>query len=133
MKRSVLIERVQKNLTYELFDAGRDGDIKAAIEALERGLEEGAEVNGKTKDGRTLLQEACFHGHTGVARLLILRGANPRTKDKNGLTALDYIMGMDCSYDREKVMETLVERYPEYADKMQNVVTPTEQRSCNAV
>lgn len=121
MSRRVLFERAQRNLAYELFDAGRDGDIKAAMEALERGLEEGADINGKTKDGRTLLQEACFNGHSGVARLLILRGANPRVKDQSGLTAVDYIMGMDCVYDREKVTETLVEKYPEYADRLPKV------------
>lgn len=118
MRRSALYERAQKTLIYELFDAGRDGDIKAAKEALERGLEEGADINGRTKEGRTLLQEACLQGHAGVARLLLWRGASPHVKDNNGLTTPEYIMGMDCAYDRERVMETLVEKYPEYADKL---------------
>lgn len=118
MSRRILFERAQRNLTYELFDAGRDGDIKAAAEALDRGLEDGADINGRTKDGRTLLQEACYHGHAGVARLLIWRGASPHVKDSNGLTTTEYIMGMDCVYDRERVMKTLVEKYPEYEDKL---------------
>lgn len=118
MRNSELMVRAQKNLSYELFDAGRDGNLNAAREALERGLEEGARIDGRDKDGRTPLQAACLHGHIDVARLLLENGASPVAKDKDGLTTLEYIAGLECGYDRDKILEALVECYPEYADKM---------------
>jgi len=132
MSRGILFERAQRDLTYALFKAGKEGSIKAAMQALKKGLEDGADINGRTKDGRTLLQEACYHGHAGVARLLIWRGASPHVKDSSGLTTTEYIMGMDCVYDRERVMETLVEKYPEYEDKLHDTAS-VNQRCCNAV
>ena len=112
MTKTELLKRAQKNLAYQLFDAGRDGDVEAAIRAIEEGLEEGADINGKNEDGRTPLHIACAHGHVNVVRLLLESGADPNARDNGGETPFDHAARLECAYDRDEVTGILLGGFP---------------------
>lgn len=57
---------------------------------LEVLLDNGADVNMTSSDGRTALMQAALHGATGSAILLLSRGADPSLRDTSGRTALDF-------------------------------------------
>ena len=48
------------------------------------------EVNAKDSIGATPLHSAAVYAHLPVVRLLLAQGANPRSADANGLTALEW-------------------------------------------
>jgi len=52
-------------------------------------LDNGANVNGKSKDGQTALVAAAYEGHAATVKLLLLRGADPSVQWE-GLTALEW-------------------------------------------
>jgi ankyrin repeat protein len=56
--------------------------IKALVEG-------GAQVEGSSFDGRTALMMAAMFNRVEVVDYLIGKGADPRAKDANGITALD--------------------------------------------
>ena len=68
-----------------LLDAANDGNIKA----VKQHLAAGADVNAKSKFGRTPLHHAAYFGHKEVAELLIAEGADVNAKDDDGATPLD--------------------------------------------
>ncbi|HOW55229.1 MAG TPA: ankyrin repeat domain-containing protein [Syntrophorhabdaceae bacterium] len=120
MTKTELLKRAQKNLAYRLFDAGRDGDVEAATRAIDEGLEEGADINGKNEDGRTPLHTACAHGHVNVVRLLLERGADPNARDNSGETPFDHAVRLECAYDRDEVTSILLECFPGVARQSKN-------------
>ena len=61
----------------EFFAAARKGDT-AAVKVL---LDNGVDVNAKTRYGATALSYACDKGHIEVVKLLIDRGADVNSKD----------------------------------------------------
>jgi ankyrin repeat protein len=78
-----------------LFDAAGTGNI----EAVKQHLAAGADVNAKSKFGRTPLHWATAEGHKEVVELFIAKGADVNVKADAGDTPLDW-----------------AEDYPEIAD-----------------
>jgi outer membrane protein assembly factor BamB len=60
-----------------LWQAARSGDL----EAVQRELDAGVDVNSPTAYQSTALSFACDRGHLQVVELLLSRGANPNVKD----------------------------------------------------
>ena len=56
------------------------------LEAVDWLLQNGAAVNGRTKDGGTPLHAAAFLGRVEVAKLLLQHGADTEAKNNNGVT-----------------------------------------------
>ena len=56
------------------------------LETVDWLLQNGAAVNGRTKDGGTPLHAAAFLGRVEVAKLLLQHGADPEVKNNNGDT-----------------------------------------------
>ncbi|MFO7957174.1 MAG: ankyrin repeat domain-containing protein [Candidatus Brocadiia bacterium] len=76
-------------------DAARAGWNRELREALE----EGADVNGRLKDGSTPLLLAARFGHNSAVSLLLERGADVTAADDEGKTAIVYLV--EHSGDRE--------------------------------
>ena len=62
------------------------------IEVVEQHLAAGADVNAKSKTGRTPLHNAATQGHKEIAELLIEKGADLNAKDNDDGTPLDWAM-----------------------------------------
>jgi hypothetical protein len=73
----VAVTAAAQEKNEEFFAAARKGDI-AAVKAL---LDQGVEVNSKTRYGATALSYACDKGHVELVRFLIERGADVNMKD----------------------------------------------------
>eukprot|EP00798_Chlamydomonas_sp_ICE-L_P021508 gene21508-biopygen30221 len=100
-----------------LLESSRDGDVNAAVSALELGadvdcrdldaplhraarnghlecikalLDRGAEVNIKCNVGSTPLHSAAFYGRVECTRALLERGAEVNTQDNNGNAPLHF-------------------------------------------
>ena len=67
-----------------LFQAVKDINIEATKQAIA----DGADVNAKDQNGRTLLQLAALKGHKEVVELLIAEGADVNAKTNSGWTPL---------------------------------------------
>ena len=52
-------------------------------------VEAGAQVEGASFDGRTALMMAAMFNRVAIIDYLISKGADPKAKDANGITALD--------------------------------------------
>jgi len=77
--------RVPIDKTMDLNRAASEGNLQS-IRAL---LTAGADVNGRSPNGRTALMTAALAGNTQVVDLLLANGANPNITDyKEGRTAL---------------------------------------------
>ena len=68
-----------------LLNAANDGNIKA----VKQHLAAGADVNAKSKFGRTPLHHAAVDGRKEIAELLIAQGADVNAKIADGYTPLD--------------------------------------------
>ena len=64
--------------------------IARNLQAIQRLVNEGADVNAKNEVGWTALQLASLYGYDKVAKLLIKNGAKVDAKDKAGWTALHH-------------------------------------------
>jgi uncharacterized protein len=66
----------------------RDAVQRSDIEALDRQLAAGADINALDEHGQTALMNAARDGQAGVVSFLCERGANPDHHAKYGLTAV---------------------------------------------
>ena len=116
--RKEFLERAQKTLEYQLLDAGRDADTEMAKEAIQQGLDEGARLDRKNKDGKTLLHTACTNGHFTIVRLLLKHGASLHVTDNDGNTPIDYATKLSSEYERFNTLEVIFEYAPEYRNRV---------------
>jgi len=75
-----------------LHEAAKEGDLIK----VNRLIQEGADVNVRSKTGATPLHGAARTGHKDVAELLISKGANVNAKTRGGYTPLA-VAGMPLS------------------------------------
>ena len=68
-----------------LFAAARGG-CREIVEILAKRAD--ADPNARTRDGRTALWTACYHGHVEAAAALVANGADPSVPDASGRTPL---------------------------------------------
>lgn len=95
-------QRYWKHASTALHCAAREGHINS-VRVLVVG---GAEIDSKTRDGRTPLLMAAENGHSDVCRYLIERGACIEASDADGRTVLH----IACFEGLSKVVESLVEK-----------------------
>ena len=78
-------------------------------ECLRIALDDGADANGATRNGRSALQDAAAFGDLEMVRILVEKGANASAADKRGYTA---IMRAALSYEpgAPQVVEYLLAR-----------------------
>ncbi len=90
-----LVEAVARSCTFDECGERLAVDPNAAprVRLL---LKQGADVNARDEDGKTVLMYACDYGLIDIARMLLEYGANVNAKDKYGGTAL-----MEGCYDNE--------------------------------
>src|ERR1044072_2951685 len=82
----------KQELSDQLFEAVRKGDVAAVNAALDRG----ADVNAKFRYGTTALFKPAERGNTEVAKVLLDRGAEVKVKDTfYGATALSWALQND--------------------------------------
>ena len=70
-------------------------------------VENGADIEGASFDGRTALMMAAMFNRTEIIDYLISKGADPKAKDANGITALDAAKTMgatDSAAQLEKLL-----------------------------
>lgn len=83
----------------DLTAAARDGDT----DAVQKLLQQGADVNEQTEDGWTALMRAADEGHTEIVQILLEAGARVDAKRKTGETAL-----MAASRGNAEVVQILI-------------------------
>jgi ankyrin repeat protein len=64
-------------------------NIKSTIETAKKAINDGADVNAKTRSGYTPLYWAAYSDQKEVVQLLIAKGADVNAKNKYGDTPLD--------------------------------------------
>ena len=82
-----------------LLDAAKKGNI----ETVKQHLADGADVNAKSKFGRTPLHHAAVDGRKEIAELLIAQGADVNEKIADGYTPLDKAI----NYNQSEITELL--------------------------
>jgi len=92
----------QVGINCELILAAGKGD-KSTVLTL---LEQGAEINGKEREGTTALMMASMKGHIEIVKTLLDHGANVNEKNKYGSTAL--IAAKSCQVSRYTEIVTLL-------------------------
>jgi len=82
-----------------IHEAAKAGDIETVKQHIAAGtdvnivellIDNGADVNGKTDEGRTPLHWAAYSGHKEIAELLIGEGAEMNAKERDGRTPLNF-------------------------------------------
>jgi uncharacterized protein len=83
--------RYPNDLTLLMWASGPDeaAPETQAIKVVERLLDAGARIDDRDARGRTALMIAAEGGRSGIAGLLLARGADPSLKDKAGKRAVD--------------------------------------------
>ncbi|GAB1256555.1 hypothetical protein NBRC116494_10570 [Aurantivibrio plasticivorans] len=79
---------------------------KGDVEALEKLIEQGADLDARNSEGATALHWAAFKGHADSAELLIKSGANVNAVTTKGSTPLR----LATTHKQEQVVKIL-ERY----------------------
>jgi ankyrin repeat protein len=64
---------------------------KKDLAALTAALEAGADPNGTSAEGASLLRLACFENQVPMVEVLLYRGANVHREDRLGWTAFDWV------------------------------------------
>jgi len=85
-----------------LIVASQMGDIDRVRLAIAKG----ANINAQDENGGTALHWAVFYEHGNIVRLLLMHGANPYIKDKNGITPIDV-----ARINRKIKMLKIIEKY----------------------
>lgn len=98
---------------------------EASIVAL---LDAGAKPNETDSFGTTPLIMAAGYGYTGIVRILLAHGANPRLTMRNGASAVDVARSgvpdidrftvFDCQDDTVKALLTADPTLPDHTDKL---------------
>ncbi|MNT97076.1 Ankyrin repeats (3 copies) [compost metagenome] len=65
-------------------------------------------MNSKDRSGNTILMGVSFKGYTQIAELLLQAGADPKSKNSLGFTA----MGFAKTFRRHSVVKLLTEHVP---------------------
>ncbi len=107
-----------KNLEKELRSAAQVGYVKLATLLLDQG----ADVNGKDKDGSTPIHYTASYGRANVATLLLDRGADVNGKNNRGWTPTHYA----AWNGHADVVALLLDRGAEVNVKTNNGRTPLE-------
>jgi len=83
--------RYPNDLTLLMWASGPDESAPEAqaIKVVEQLLDAGARIDDRDARGRTALMIAAEGGRSGIAGLLLARGADPSLKDKAGKRAVD--------------------------------------------
>ncbi|KAK3940766.1 hypothetical protein QBC46DRAFT_341278 [Diplogelasinospora grovesii] len=89
-----------QTLLLRAAEYGREGMMARLL------LDNGADLESKSEDGRTPLSFAAECGHEAVARLLLDKGADPQLEDNNGRTPLRWA----AERGHEAVVQLLLEK-----------------------
>jgi ankyrin repeat protein len=83
--------RYANDLTLLMWASGPDESTPEAqaIKVVQQLLDTGARIDDRDARGRTALMIAAEGGRSGIANLLLARGADPALKDKDGKRAVD--------------------------------------------
>jgi len=76
------------------------------IDRVRLALAEGADVNTQDENGGTALHWAVFYEYGDIVELLLMHGANPYIKDKNGISPVDV-----ARINKKVRMMKLLEKY----------------------
>lgn len=100
---------------------GQPGSITALLDA-------GADANGTDPYGTTPLMMAAGYGDTGIVRILLARGANPRLPMRDGVTAIDLARSgvpdidrftvFDCQDDTVKALLAADPKLPDHTGNL---------------
>ncbi len=85
-----------------LLTAAQLGDIDRVRLAIAKG----ANLNYQDENGGTALHWAVFYGYKDIVQLLLMHGADPLIKDKDGITPIDV-----ARINNKKEMLKLLEKY----------------------
>ncbi|EET90084.1 MAG: ankyrin repeat domain-containing protein [Candidatus Micrarchaeales archaeon] len=80
----IFTDMLEERLNAKLVRAAANGNINTVKELLE----DGADANAKTRDGRTALLMAIPGGHLNIVELLVKNGADVNKQGKDGSTAV---------------------------------------------
>ena len=101
-----------------LLNAANDGNIKA----VKQHLAAGADVNAKSKFGRTPLHHAAVDGRKEIAELLIAQGADVNAKIADGYTPLDTAI----NYNQSEITALLRKHGGKTKKELEAAGNPTE-------
>ena len=102
-----------------LLNAANDGNIKA----VKQHLAAGADVNAKSKFGRTPLHHAAVDGRKEIAELLIAQGADVNAKIADGYTPLDTAI----NYNQSEITALLRKHGGKTKKELEAAGNPTEE------
>lgn len=129
-KRTEELNKTNLRGTTELFRAIERGDFSE----VSKMVREGADIESRSKTqgivsnvmfrvpyaaGSTPLHAAALLGHTNIAELLLLKGADPNIRNSEGHTALDYALmshaWCEDSLQKKQSSSLTLERFVEAA------------------
>lgn len=87
-------------LEKKLFEAVVEKDAQKVNNLLQ----EGADVNAKDDNNDTPLMRASYHGHKEIVELLIQYGADVKAENKEGRTALKFVMHTDFDINLDRIL-----------------------------
>lgn len=96
-------EELTNNLISKLNAYAIDSELFNKITEL---ISQGADVNAKSKNGRTALMFAARYGFETTVRILLAHHADVNIKDNNGVTALS-----DATVNRHNAIATLLKEH----------------------
>jgi ankyrin repeat protein len=120
--------------TADLIGAARAGDVKAA----EAALDQGADANGRDRDGITALMHAARGDrpvindpaptdHPEVVELLLARGADPNARTDSGFVALFWA----ARYGHDKAAKVLIDHRADVNSKDKDGMTALKWATTN--
>ena len=79
------------------------------IDRVRLAIAKGAYVNYQDEKGGTALHWAVFYGHKEIVRLLLMQGADPLIRDKNGITPVD-VAKINRKREVLKILEEFIKK-----------------------